>query len=238
MLRELYRAIEMLPPEYREAIVLHHLSGLTIEQVSELMACSIGTTAARVSRGRAWIRERFSWRGSTLTAVGLNGLLALDASRNFAGLEVREWLSRTAEEWLSDGGGVGGKAAVAAAADAMPVSAFCRGASTALSATGGGGSSGVAGLGFVARMAAVACLAGVLIPATVGAGYLYLSGPTSRTFQRSGEGSASAEVRSAGYSQVPERSSSASSNSFVPEPGTLSLLAATALATLRRRRVR
>src|SRR5688572_3883862 len=40
-LRELYRALEMLPPDYRDVIVLHHLEGLTVEQVAEVMGCSI-----------------------------------------------------------------------------------------------------------------------------------------------------------------------------------------------------
>ena len=47
---ELYRALEMLPADYRDAVVLHHLEGCTIQQVADVMGTSIGTTAARLSR--------------------------------------------------------------------------------------------------------------------------------------------------------------------------------------------
>jgi hypothetical protein len=61
-LQELYRALEMLPPEYRDAIVLHHLQGMTIEEVAGVLAANSGTIASRLSRGRAMIRERLSKR--------------------------------------------------------------------------------------------------------------------------------------------------------------------------------
>jgi RNA polymerase sigma factor (sigma-70 family) len=78
-LRKLYRAIEMLPHEYCEAIVLHHLQGLTVQQVAELMACSEGTTAARLSRGRAMIRERLARCGMVLSVAALESLLIAEA---------------------------------------------------------------------------------------------------------------------------------------------------------------
>ena len=78
-LRKLYRAIEMLPQEYCEAIVLHHLQGLTVQQVAELMACSEGTTAARLSRGRAMIRERLARCEMVLSVAALESLLMAEA---------------------------------------------------------------------------------------------------------------------------------------------------------------
>jgi hypothetical protein len=67
LVAELYRAMEMLPAEYRDAVVLHHLEGCTIQQVADVMGSSIGTTAARLSRARAMMRERLSWRGVVMT---------------------------------------------------------------------------------------------------------------------------------------------------------------------------
>ena len=64
---ELYRAIELLPADYRDAIVLHHLQGCTIQQVAELTGSPVGTAAARLSRARAMLRERLSWRGIMMT---------------------------------------------------------------------------------------------------------------------------------------------------------------------------
>ena len=79
VLRELYRAIEMLPTEYCEAIALYHLQGMTVQQVAELMSCSAGTTAARLSRGRAMLRERLSRRGMVLSAAALEAVLVAEA---------------------------------------------------------------------------------------------------------------------------------------------------------------
>jgi RNA polymerase sigma-70 factor (ECF subfamily) len=230
-LNELYRAIEMLPTEYREAIVLHHLSGLTIEQVSELMACSVGTTAARISRGRAWIRERFTWRGAILTNVGLDALLALDAARHHAGgLDVAQWLSRTTEEWLTEGGNPA--SACVAIAPAPAARLWSR---PTAAAAGGGGSLAVATSGV--RLAMMACLAALITTVPLGAAYVHFFGPSSsRVIRISGGGYGSAESRSAGYSAASARSSSSSSAaSVVPEPTSSSLVAAAVLAVSLRR---
>jgi RNA polymerase sigma factor (sigma-70 family) len=69
--QELYRALEMLPPDYRTAIVLHHLEGLRIEELAEITGEPMGTVAARLSRGRAMIRERLARRDTPLTAINL-----------------------------------------------------------------------------------------------------------------------------------------------------------------------
>jgi RNA polymerase sigma factor (sigma-70 family) len=69
--QELYRALEMLPPDYRTAIVLHHLEGLRIEELADITGEPIGTVAARLSRGRAMIRERLARRDTPLSAINL-----------------------------------------------------------------------------------------------------------------------------------------------------------------------
>ena len=58
LVKEMYRALEMLPPDYRDVIVLHHLEGLTVQEVAEVIDCPPGTAASRLSRGRAMVRER------------------------------------------------------------------------------------------------------------------------------------------------------------------------------------
>lgn len=68
-LRELDRALGMLSDEYREALVLHHLEGMTVAQVAELLGCPPGTVAARLSRGRSMLRERLRWRGLLLVVA-------------------------------------------------------------------------------------------------------------------------------------------------------------------------
>lgn len=68
---ELYRALDMLPPDYRTAIVLRHLEGLRINEIAELTEEPIGTVAARLFRGRAMLRERLAERNTLLSALVL-----------------------------------------------------------------------------------------------------------------------------------------------------------------------
>jgi RNA polymerase sigma-70 factor, ECF subfamily len=49
----LLEALRKLPRDQREAIALHHLADLTVEQVAETLGVPIGTVKARLSRGRA-----------------------------------------------------------------------------------------------------------------------------------------------------------------------------------------
>ena len=232
VLNELYRAIEMLPPVYREAVVLHHLSGLTVEQVSELMTCSAGTTAARLSRARAMMRERLSWRDIALPSIVLNALLSQELADDEAAAAIQGWNAMTPAQWSAvAAGGAGGNAAVltAVAIRSTSCSTATGTASTAASS---------APLGFF-KWTLAACLAGAVTVAPVVAAVSYLGGP--RSFHTSGSGSASHEVRSAGYQESYSSGSGRSSNSSggsssaVPEPGGLSILAAGAALALRRR---
>ncbi|MFD0630966.1 SigE family RNA polymerase sigma factor [Catenulispora yoronensis] len=55
----LVAALRRIPEAQRRAIVLHHLAGLTVEQVAAEVGAPVGTVKARLSRGgRPW---RDSW---------------------------------------------------------------------------------------------------------------------------------------------------------------------------------
>lgn len=49
----LLQALRRLPAGQREAIALHHLADLTVEQVADMLGVPTGTVKARLSRGRA-----------------------------------------------------------------------------------------------------------------------------------------------------------------------------------------
>ena len=49
----LLQALRTLPAGQREAIALHHLADLTVEQVADTLGLPTGTVKARLSRGRA-----------------------------------------------------------------------------------------------------------------------------------------------------------------------------------------
>jgi RNA polymerase sigma-70 factor (ECF subfamily) len=59
----LARALQLLPPEQRRAIVLHHLCDLSVADIAVEMGVPAGTVKARLSRGRtalaALLTDRF-----------------------------------------------------------------------------------------------------------------------------------------------------------------------------------
>jgi len=53
----LVAALKQIPEAQRRAIVLHHLGGLSVEEVATEMQVATGTIKARLSRGRAALAE-------------------------------------------------------------------------------------------------------------------------------------------------------------------------------------
>lgn len=50
---DLTRALRQLPVVQREALVLHHLVGLDVQQIADELAVPVGTVKSRLLRGRA-----------------------------------------------------------------------------------------------------------------------------------------------------------------------------------------
>jgi RNA polymerase sigma factor (sigma-70 family) len=74
-LDQLQRALGALPEDYRNALILHHLEGHTVEEVAALLEAPPGTIAARLSRGRAMLRDRLAMLGLVLLGTDLDDLL-------------------------------------------------------------------------------------------------------------------------------------------------------------------
>ena len=55
--QEVRAAIAALPPDQRQALVLHYFGGASIEEVAERMGCPIGTIKSRLHHARRRIRE-------------------------------------------------------------------------------------------------------------------------------------------------------------------------------------
>ena len=51
------RAIELLPDEFREVIVLREIEGLAYKEIAEITALPIGTVMSRLSRARERLKE-------------------------------------------------------------------------------------------------------------------------------------------------------------------------------------
>ncbi|MBD1549558.1 sigma-70 family RNA polymerase sigma factor [Roseibium aggregatum] len=59
-LKDFARALEALPNDQREAIVLVGASGFSYEEAADICGCPVGTLKSRVNRARAGLRERLS----------------------------------------------------------------------------------------------------------------------------------------------------------------------------------
>src|SRR5262249_11210675 len=56
-LRDLERALDRLPTEQREVILLVGLEGMPYEEVAEVLGVPVGTVRSRLSRGRNALRQ-------------------------------------------------------------------------------------------------------------------------------------------------------------------------------------
>lgn len=55
---DVQRAVEELPDEYRVAVVLCDVIGLSYAEIAESLGVPVGTVRSRIHRGRARLRER------------------------------------------------------------------------------------------------------------------------------------------------------------------------------------
>lgn len=56
--RRISQAIEQLPDKQREAFVLHHLHGLALADVADVMGCRVGTVKSHVFRATEQLKQR------------------------------------------------------------------------------------------------------------------------------------------------------------------------------------
>jgi len=56
----LQRALNALPEEFRVAVILADIEGLSYEEIAETMNCSLGTVRSRLHRGRKLLRQRLN----------------------------------------------------------------------------------------------------------------------------------------------------------------------------------
>jgi RNA polymerase sigma-70 factor (ECF subfamily) len=54
----LQKALNVLPPDFRQAVILADVEGLSYEDISDSMGCSLGTVRSRLHRGRKMLRNR------------------------------------------------------------------------------------------------------------------------------------------------------------------------------------
>ncbi len=102
--------LDQLPRHYRQAVLLHHVEGLTQSQAADLMGCSAGTLSWWLSRARGVLRKRLSRRGVAATgSLLVAGLTSAQASAS-AVCSLAPATTRAAVATLS--GGMAGASAL------------------------------------------------------------------------------------------------------------------------------
>jgi len=77
---DVQRALEQLPDDFRTAVILCDMQGLSYKEIAEIMACPVGTVMSRLFRGRkllaAGLREFAVSEGyvKEATPSGINDL--------------------------------------------------------------------------------------------------------------------------------------------------------------------
>ncbi len=56
------RALATLPPDFRAAVVLCDIEGLSYEEIAEILGAKLGTVRSRIHRGRAMLRKALAHR--------------------------------------------------------------------------------------------------------------------------------------------------------------------------------
>jgi RNA polymerase sigma-70 factor, ECF subfamily len=55
-------ALQQLPPDFREALILRELEGLSYREIATLAGVPMGTVMSRLSRGREWLKRLLTHR--------------------------------------------------------------------------------------------------------------------------------------------------------------------------------
>ena len=76
-------ALDSLPPDFRVAVVLCDVEGLTYDEIAEVLGVKIGTVRSRIHRGRSMLRKALAHRAPTAERTRFGG--ALDAVDAVAG---------------------------------------------------------------------------------------------------------------------------------------------------------
>lgn len=57
--REVMKALSVIPDTYREAVILHYLEGYSVEETAEILNLSVSAVKMRLMRGREALKKSF-----------------------------------------------------------------------------------------------------------------------------------------------------------------------------------
>jgi RNA polymerase sigma factor (sigma-70 family) len=70
--------LDRLPEKYRQALILHHLEGQTVEQTASALGTPVGTAATWIMRGRSLLRRDLERSGIVLSAGAMAAILSAE----------------------------------------------------------------------------------------------------------------------------------------------------------------
>ncbi|WP_372492068.1 RNA polymerase sigma factor SigE [Kineosporia corallincola] len=73
---DVQRALDALPPDFRAAVVLCDIEGLSYEEIAATLDVKLGTVRSRIHRGRALLREELAHRRPTVPAYTQGSVVA------------------------------------------------------------------------------------------------------------------------------------------------------------------
>ena len=83
---DVQRALADLPPDFRAAVVLSDIEGLSYEEIAATLGIKLGTVRSRISRGRAGLRTALAHREpATATRHAPDGVVARLAAERSSG---------------------------------------------------------------------------------------------------------------------------------------------------------
>ena len=74
---DIERALSTLPPEFRAAVVLCDVEGLSYEEIAQILDAKLGTVRSRIHRGRAMLRSALAHRAPVDGRTRFGGPAAL-----------------------------------------------------------------------------------------------------------------------------------------------------------------
>ena len=75
------RALATQPPDFRAAVVLCDVEGLSYEEIAEILDAKLGTVRSRIHRGRALLRSALAHRAPATGRARYSGPLAVPSSQ-------------------------------------------------------------------------------------------------------------------------------------------------------------
>ena len=65
-------AMESLPPNYRQAVILRDIEGMSYQEIAKIAHCPLGTVKSRVNRARLKLQQKLRVHGKDIGLLGEN----------------------------------------------------------------------------------------------------------------------------------------------------------------------